>query len=402
MSLSKRLSVSSIRSESPLVFAAAPNADAEEWTKTWQTTLARDLIDSPVVSVDAETTVEDACELLLSKDLVCLAINNRPTSVPGGSPFDGLFDFSDVNAFLTLAATRHRWSAEELRENPRIDEIFTAAKAGKVPVHLVSNLSEKNPLVILPHNAAIVSLLSVFSTGTHRVVLRATPPSTDFAGFVSDRSLLSWFTNQAHETSTLHTFLSNSLSSLNLPSLYIYSAVVAAKVVVPSQSNQILSTPLKQFISMIKEPVGSTDGADRYPVYSVLPSSTLLYTMQKLIATDSHRLFVTDESQVQSPYFAPSPTTTLCGIVSIVDILSLFARVANIPDVDPTRMRHRRASSTSTSSSPPSGRSPEHSFLRSRSSSRTSLGRVPAGTNSLRNSVSSLDSFQWAERVPRP
>ncbi|CAL1698819.1 unnamed protein product [Somion occarium] len=365
MSLSKRLSVSSIRSESPLVFAAAPNADAEEWTKTWQTTLARDLIDSPVVSVDAETTVEDACELLLSKDLVCLAINNRPTSVPGGSPFDGLFDFSDVNAFLTLAATRHRWSAEELRENPRIDEIFTAAKAGKVPVHLVSNLSEKNPLVILPHNAAIVSLLSVFSTGTHRVVLRATPPSTDFAGFVSDRSLLSWFTNQAHETSTLHTFLSNSLSSLNLPSLYIYSAVVAAKasesvldamklmsdqgvssiavieeetggllsavsvtdvgkVVVPSQSNQILSTPLKQFISMIKEPVGSTDGADRYPVYSVLPSSTLLYTMQKLIATDSHRLFVTDESQVQSPYFAPSPTTTLCGIVSIVDSMFTF------------------------------------------------------------------------------
>jgi hypothetical protein len=34
---------------------------------------------------------------------------------------------------------------------------------------------------------------------------------------------------------------------------------------VPSQSNQILGTPLKQFLSSIRLPYGSTDGADRYP-----------------------------------------------------------------------------------------------------------------------------------------
>ena len=78
-------------------------------------------------------------------------------------------------------------------------------------------------------------------------------------------------------------------------------------------------------------------------------------------------------------------------------MLSLFARVANIPDVDPTRMvRHRRASSTSSSDS---ARSPPRDIVgRSRSSSRTSLQRRVG-------SVGSFEGFQasrWAERVPLP
>lgn len=33
----------------------------------------------------------------------------------------------------------------------------------------------------------------------------------------------------------------------------------------PSQSNQILGTPLKYFVTSIKLPDGETDGADKYP-----------------------------------------------------------------------------------------------------------------------------------------
>lgn len=38
-------------------------------------------------------------------------------------------------------------------------------------VHLAYNLadlSEKNPLEVLPHDATIISLLTVFAKGTHR------------------------------------------------------------------------------------------------------------------------------------------------------------------------------------------------------------------------------------------
>ena len=37
----KRMSVSSMRSESPLVFHTAPNADSEEWTAAWRGVLAK-------------------------------------------------------------------------------------------------------------------------------------------------------------------------------------------------------------------------------------------------------------------------------------------------------------------------------------------------------------------------
>ncbi|KIP07259.1 hypothetical protein PHLGIDRAFT_127793 [Phlebiopsis gigantea 11061_1 CR5-6] len=464
MAHSKRVSISSVRSVSPMtpVYVATP--ETERWVKTWQNVPARDLIDSPVVTVDAETSVEDACELLLSKNVPCIAVNRPFASSPHDPPFVGLFDHPDVNAFLTLAATRHRWSPDELRERPRTEEIIAAAKAGRVPVRLVSNLSEKNPLEVLPHDATIISLLTVFARGTHRVLIRAALPSSAYLGMVSDRSLLEWFTLSAQKTPALESLLSSPLSSLALPSLYLYSSVVAlkagdmvldamrlmsdfgvssvavlveegggllsavsatdiGKLVVPSQSNQILSTPLHQFISLIKQPDGSTDGVDKYPVYSVSPSSTLLYTMQKIVATNSHRLFISDDT-APSP---PSRAASLSGVVSIVDVLSLFARLAKLPDVDPTAMqRHRRASSASSGSSISRSPEPYNHLARSRSSSRTGYSSAPTKRMSVSSAnvspglpptissspggglagpVPSFESLsnvqQWAARVPR-
>ncbi|KIJ61533.1 hypothetical protein HYDPIDRAFT_96311 [Hydnomerulius pinastri MD-312] len=420
--------------------------ESEEWVRSWSQVNARDLIDSRIVAVEANITVEDACDLLLTEDILCLAVKALPDN-PTGSLYLGLFDFSDVNAFLTLAAIRHTIPPHELKANSRADQIMSAARSGRVPVHLVSNLSEKNFLETLPYEATVVSLLSAFSRGTHRVLIQAPSPSCTYLGIVSDRRLLSWFSAYAERTPAFQSYLANSLYAHSLPSLHMYSSVVATtstaqvldamrlmseqgvssvavidedsgtllsavsvtdigKMVVPSQSNHILSTPVHQLITQIKEPDGSTDGVDKYPVYVVFPTSTLSYTIQKLLATNAHRLFVTDNDFPLSS--SPSISNnlgsgSLCGIVSIVDILSLFARVANIPDVDPTqRMRHRRASSSSSHSSR-SGLARDLS-ARSRSSSRTSMRvsaspRIVATNVENRNSISSLDAFQWSELV---
>ena len=141
---------------------------------------------------------------------------------------------------------------------------------------------------------------------------------------------------------------------------------------------------------------------------------------------NAHRLFVIkDASMKLSPTATSSSPGNLSGIVSIVDstwillmqtdspylnmgtVLSLFARIAQIRGVDPTRnQRHRRASSASSQSS----RS-DRDLAGSRSSSRTSLrpssmsGNSPPGqsTENSRTSMSGLDpsSYQWAERVPK-
>jgi hypothetical protein len=75
---------------------------------------------------------------------------------------------------------------DELRYNPRADEIVSAARSGRVPVHLVSSeslmphllssrvhtffsdFSEKNPLQTVSNDATVVTLLELFSRGAHR------------------------------------------------------------------------------------------------------------------------------------------------------------------------------------------------------------------------------------------
>ncbi|KAK1226725.1 cell separation during budding [Marasmius sp. AFHP31] len=444
MSQARRLSQSFTYSQveslqSPTTSSAIIPSESEIWVSRWNEVLARDIIDSRIATVGADVSVEDACDKLLSEDIPCLAIQADRES----HELSGLFDvstrsyvsmnhpqleqFADVNAFLTLAATKHTLGPEDLVGKTKIEDIFKAAKAGHVPVYLVSNLSEKNPLQILPHDATIVSLLERFAKGTHRVLVRSPPPAEGYAGIVSDRGLLSWFASYAEETPSLGSFMSDSLHNFAFPSLHIFSAVVAATskstvleamklmsdegvssvaildedtgsllsaIVVPSQNNQILSTPLHLFVSYIKAPHGSTDGEDKFPVYSVAPNNTLLYAMQKILATNAHRVFLMQESSPSSsPIAASLYAGDLSGIISVVDILSLFARLANVQDVDPTRMqRHRRASSVSSQSS----RSDRMEFNRSRSSSRASrVSRKSSMKQShahpTRNSVSGVE-----------
>ncbi|KAJ7037910.1 hypothetical protein C8F04DRAFT_1220590 [Mycena alexandri] len=413
MAANKRMS-QSFTIDPPQVVAVNEPDEAEQWVEDWRKILAKDLIDSRIVEVDAETSVEEACEILLSENIHCLAVK-APEA--GEEPYLGLFDYADVNAFLTLAATRHTLGRDDLLDNSRVEAIVSAARSGHVPIRLVSNLSEKNPLETLPHSGSVVSLLELFSRGAHRVLIRSSDPSAGpFLGYVSDRRLLEWFAEYTPTSS----YLVTPLYSLSLPSLHLFSAVVTAtstssvldamrlmseegvssvavldddtgvllsavsvtdigRIVVPSQSKQILSTPLSQFVALIKAPDGSTDGADRYPVYAVSPTSLLSFTIQKLLATSSHRLFITrDTSGSTSPIISSARIPgNLTGVVSVVDILSLFARLAHL-DVDPARMqRHRRASSASTNSA--------HSAREStsRSNSRSDAARVTR-TPSLR------------------
>ena len=93
---------------------------------------------------------------------------------------------ADVNAFLVLAATRNKSTKGEDPADPnRAEKIIAAATAGHVPVQLVSSkvnltspisncsdrsadLSDKNPLHALPHDADLIELLTLFAEGAHK------------------------------------------------------------------------------------------------------------------------------------------------------------------------------------------------------------------------------------------
>ena len=82
----------------------------------------------------------------------------------------------------------------------------------------------------MPEGPTEVNLLGVRSSIgliSLPVVLIQSPSPESYLGFASDRRVLSWFTTYAQRTPTLLRFLNNPLSSLALPSLYIYAAVIA-------------------------------------------------------------------------------------------------------------------------------------------------------------------------------
>lgn len=175
------------------------------------------------------------------------------------------------------------------------------------------------------------------------------------------------------------------------------------------------------------------DGRDSYPVFHVTPFSTLAHTVAKLCATRSHRMWVVDApspgtSVPPSPgitYAIPSsslhksaelphntPMTTppragslgetmtpgppytsvhpgisigagqipganmsgrLSGVVSLTDILNIFARASGLSPGDPEETRRRRRQSSS-------------------SSVRPSMDSVRPSIDSLRQSVEILEA----------
>ena len=59
------------------------------------------------------------------------------------------------------------------------------------------------------------------------MLVKSQTSPAEFLGVVTDRGALSWFASQAQKDPTFLRYLSNTLSSLPLPSLYLYSSVVA-------------------------------------------------------------------------------------------------------------------------------------------------------------------------------
>lgn len=173
-----------------------------------------------------------------------------------------------------------------------------------------------------------------------------------------------------------------------------------------SSSIPLLSDTCIHFISIILSERGVNDGQDSYPVFHVTPVSTLAHTVAKLCATRSHRMWIVDQpspagSVPPSPGFQPatpsfnaqgshsqnarpltlddpphatpgsaiqgiSPAAAvtaaalpgqnmsgrLSGVISLTDVLNLFARASGLSPKDPEEERQRRRRSSSSSLRP--------------------------------------------------
>ncbi|KAF2859541.1 hypothetical protein K470DRAFT_249012 [Piedraia hortae CBS 480.64] len=194
---------------------------------------------------------------------------------------------------------------------------------------------------------------------------------------------------------------------------------VDVRLLTDTSSIPLLSSSCLHFISVILSERGLEDGKDSYPVFYVTPLSTLAQTVAKLCATRSHRMWIVDQQASPSGSVPPSPgivassgppgtpmarrashdigstapptiipgaslSGRLSGVVSLTDILNLFARASGLSPCDPDEIRKRRRRSSSSSQRPnldsvrASMERPRGDSSAGRSSRSTSSNRVVA------------------------
>ncbi|KAF8321923.1 uncharacterized protein EI90DRAFT_2491410 [Cantharellus anzutake] len=295
--------------------------------------------------------------------------------------------------------------AQDSQHAGQLRTIITAVKEGSdVFVKDAFNLSEKNDLLLLQEDqSTVISLLQAFSQGRHCIVIRKMDGTVK--GVLSDRRFVRWLADDENKFSDVESTLALPLCELEIGvnkhvvSLSSEASVLDAmrlmceenvssvavvdtqnllsavsvtdigKLVATSEDRAVLTLPLNQFISMIKH--GFTDGEDLYPVYSVTPLSSFKHTIDLLLATNAHRAFITatpsssptlnpvqprsGSFMLPSPYsvesspptpsgFSPTtgPASPLYGVVSVVDILLVIARIAGLVNIDPNAIRGQR------------------------------------------------------------
>jgi CBS domain-containing protein len=195
-------------------------------------------------------------------------------------------------------------------------------------------------------------------------------------------------------------------------------SVVDVKLLTKSTSLPLLRNTCIHFVSYILSNRGMENGKDSFPVFHVTPMNTLAHIVAKLVATKSHRLWVTEpispsssgpptpslhtatlvptsshssslssssgqsypivappalsadpgnvaDASPKTPFISPlGPSISasalpgarisghLVGVVSLTDILILFARAGGLDAADPNDIRARRRRSSSSSARP--------------------------------------------------
>ncbi|KAG9231047.1 hypothetical protein BJ875DRAFT_133272 [Amylocarpus encephaloides] len=168
-------------------------------------------------------------------------------------------------------------------------------------------------------------------------------------------------------------------------------SIADVKLLTSSSSLPLLKSTCIHFVSVILSERGIGDGKDSFPVFHVSPYSTLAHTIAKLVATRSHRMWIVESSSPSpsnpaTPLATPSiahatlaspasnPTSPalsgtfpvvsaaalpgsrisgrLSGVVSLTDVLNLFARQSGLHPSNPSDQRDRRRRSSSLSLRP--------------------------------------------------
>ncbi|CAG8487274.1 5417_t:CDS:2 [Ambispora leptoticha] len=336
-------------------------------SKDWTTIKVIDLvIDQNVIIVDGDTPIEEACDILIKNN-----ISSAPVYDAHVKNFIGMFDWADVMSYLLIVLKKKNIKEQQQKSEEQLtsefrDLIKLAIQCQPVPVKLASDLSNKNPFYSVIPETSLFQVVELFGSGTHRVAV--VDADGNLKGILTQSTVINYLyqnvthfpqiegifpktvrelgigmgfviTAQANSNvlDALTMMNKNGLSSIGKLSFLALSFILVLQVyritdengmlignismsdikyILRSDRHSLLWRTCHQFVSHVRSRQGLEDGQDRYPVFDISPNSTIGYAIAKLTATKAHRVWVVDEKM--------NPV----GVVSLTDILSVFAREA--------------------------------------------------------------------------
>ncbi|KAI9743230.1 MAG: cell separation during budding [Claussenomyces sp. TS43310] len=399
---------------------AAGTGDKRFAGRDWRQIHVGELVETDQVRfVEIDTAVEAATKLLTESGApnVVLIRSDAQESIACDT-----FDYSDLNAYLLVVLGAANPSDEEqVRSYSAIAE--KARGGATTTLDEIKHLAQKPPLVFLSEDEDLSKAVEIFAGGVHRILITK-EGSSKVIGILSQWRLVKFLWDNGASFPAIDQLYPTILRDLSIGSHQIifingdkpliealqlmYNEGLTSLAVVDNAQNVVgnistvdvkhltntSSLPLLKsscihFISVILSERGMENGKDSFPVFHVNPYSTLAYTVSKLVATKSHRMWVVESaspspSAPATPAAAPavlaqapgsnpagSPGLTpgfpavsaaalpgshmsgrLSGVISLTDVLNLFATQTGLSPLDPREQRKQRRRSSSISVRP--------------------------------------------------
>lgn len=327
-----------------------------------------DLIKGQVpVIIDSSKSVEDACKELVEYQITSVPIINTETK-----EIVGMLDYRDLVAFILLVFPKSE-SLKKLNKNRELfldydrgekikyivenaSKAANQSKDNKISIHLLADLSCKNPTKTLLYTSSLCDAIKIFSEGIHRLVLVKEDGS--IFGILSQSNVVKFLANlfpiqvPGHETVNkdwvsgekpiylarpeIGEIISVERNAIVMDALRImYTSNVSSLAIVENVGGKkvlrgnVSMTDIKEVIKnnkwrLLWYPVGAffeeirkmqefeNMGSDKVPVYTVSPEASVIKVIQKLAVTKGHRVWIVNEGD------------TLNSIYSLTDFMKFL------------------------------------------------------------------------------
>lgn len=328
-----------------------------------------------LISIPAKISVEQAFETLTLHNLTSVPVlrtnDNDLTNC-------GTFDYLDLNTYLLLVMNKITVAGSPTNA----EQVAKAKRGEQVPVEFIITVHPKNPFIRFNEHDYLPLVMETLGNGVHRIAI--CDDNGKVTGILSQRRLIRYLWENARRFPLLEPLFNQLLDQLNIGTnkpITIYEdqllieallkmhtervlslavidrlqqligniSVVDVKHVTSSKNTGLLFKLVLNFISYNLLQKGIEMGQDQFPIFHVTKQLSLGRVIAKLVATQSHRLWIVESPQnVSDTAIKDVGQGKLIGVVTLTDILGLFAETKG-KKTDPTYARNqRRRSSTLT------------------------------------------------------